>query len=260
MSNTVAATEEEGAYTPYDQFFLFGDSITEYSNAQDMGFGFSAALQNAYARRLDVVNRGLAGYNTLHAIKAFPKCFPTPERANVRLMTIWFGANDASLPGFEQHVPIETYKQNLRNIIQHPLTKAQNPRIMIITPPPINEYQLAGFDAMKGNPHPTRTNAHARKYGQAAREVAAEFGLPVADVWSAFMSTVGWKEGQPLVGSRDLPEDGKFASLFTDGLHLAANGYRIVFEEVMKTIQENWPDQVPEKLPYVFPSWALAPK
>ena len=46
MSNTVAAAEEEGAYTPYDQFSLFGDSITEYSNAQDMGFGFSAALQN----------------------------------------------------------------------------------------------------------------------------------------------------------------------------------------------------------------------
>lgn len=74
------------------------------------------------------------------------------------------------------------------------------------------------------------------------------------------MSSVGWKEGQPLVGSRDLPENAKFASLFTDGLHLAANGYRIVFEEVMKTIQESWPDQVPENLPYVFPPWALAPK
>lgn len=46
MSNTVAAAEEEGVYTPYDQFFLFGDSITEYSNAQDMGFGLSPALQN----------------------------------------------------------------------------------------------------------------------------------------------------------------------------------------------------------------------
>ena len=43
----------------YDQFFLFGDSITQDSYAQDRGFGFSAALQSAYIRRLDVVNRGL---------------------------------------------------------------------------------------------------------------------------------------------------------------------------------------------------------
>ncbi|PYH96038.1 GDSL Lipase/Acylhydrolase family protein [Aspergillus ellipticus CBS 707.79] len=257
MSNTAP---EEGVYTPYDQFFLFGDSITEYSSGQDMGFGFSAALQNAYSRRLDVVNRGLAGYNSLHAIKVLPKCFPSPERANVRLMTIWFGANDSSLPGFEQHVPKETYKQNLKRIIQHPLIVAQNPRIMIITPPPINEYQLAGFDAMKGNQHPTRTAAHAKEYVEAAREVGAELDVPVADVWSAFMGSVGWKEGQPLVGSRDLPNDEKFASLFTDGLHLAANGYRIVFDVIMNTVREYWPNQLPENLPFVFPAWPLAPK
>ncbi|PWY68615.1 GDSL Lipase/Acylhydrolase family protein [Aspergillus heteromorphus CBS 117.55] len=259
MSNTVSPADEE-AYQPYDQFFLFGDSITEYSCGQDMGFGFHPALQNAYSRRLDVVNRGLAGYNSLHAIKVFPKCFPTTEQANVRLMTIWFGANDSSLPGFAQHVPKETYKQNLKRIIQHPLTIAQNPRIMIITPPPINEYQLAGFDAMKGNPHPTRTAAHAKEYVEAAREVGAELGVPVADVWSAFMATVEWREGQPLVGSRDLPSHEKFATLFTDGLHLAANGYRIVFDVIMKTVRENWPDQMPDKLPYVFPAWAFAPK
>ncbi|OOF92473.1 hypothetical protein ASPCADRAFT_210319 [Aspergillus carbonarius ITEM 5010] len=260
MSNAAPPVDDEAVYKPYDQFLLFGDSITEYSSGQDMGFGFHPALQNAYSRRLDVVNRGLAGYNSLHAIKVFPRCLPSTEQANVRLMTIWFGANDASLPSFEQHVPIETYKANLKRIIQHPLTVAQKPRIMIVTPPPINEYQLAGFDAMKGNPHPTRTAAHTKQYVEAAREVAAEFGLPVADVWSAFMSSVGWKEGQPLVGSRDLPYDDKFATLFTDGLHLAANGYRIVFEEVIKTIRENWPDQLPENLPYVFPAWSLAPK
>ena len=31
---------------PYDQFILFGDSITQQSAAQDKGFGFAPALQN----------------------------------------------------------------------------------------------------------------------------------------------------------------------------------------------------------------------
>lgn len=30
---------------PYDQFILFGDSITQMSSKQDMGFGFQPALQ-----------------------------------------------------------------------------------------------------------------------------------------------------------------------------------------------------------------------
>lgn len=84
--------------TEYEQFLLFGDSITQFSNDQGLGFGFGAALQNgsflvrlvdllmctffwwqlfsydgegirghaekftdhfaAYVRRLDVINRG----------------------------------------------------------------------------------------------------------------------------------------------------------------------------------------------------------
>lgn len=31
--------------------------------------------------------------------------------------------------------------------------------------------------------------------------------------------------------------------------------YKIFYEEIMKVIRETWPDQVPEKLPYVIPAW-----
>lgn len=95
------------------------------------------------------------------------------------------------------------------------------------------------------------------------------------------MAKVGWKEGQPLVGSRDLPNNEEFCRLFTDGkykpapcvylgmlctdcviagLHLTPAGYRIVYDEVLKVIRTNWPDEDPEKLPFVFPSWVDAPK
>lgn len=105
----------------------------------------------------------------------------------------------------------------MKEIIQHPATQAQNPRIIVITPPPINEYQLEGFDKEKDTPHPSRTASLAKTYSETAREVAASLNVPAADIWTAFMATTGWKEGQPLVGSRDLPNDEKFCSLFTDG-------------------------------------------
>ena len=44
------------------------------------------------------------------------------------------------------------------------------------------------------------------------------------------------------------------------GLHLTPAGNRIVYEEIMKVIQANWPDQTPEILPMVFPAWGDAPK
>lgn len=44
------------------------------------------------------------------------------------------------------------------------------------------------------------------------------------------------------------------------GLHLTADGYRIVYEEVLKTIRANWADQDPEVLPMVFPPWGEAPR
>lgn len=39
------------------------------------------------------------------------------------------------------------------------------------------------------------------------------------------------------------------------GLHFEPEGYRILFEELMKVVAEQWPDQVPEELPMVFPAW-----
>jgi len=81
----------------YEQFFLFGDSITQDSFSQQRGFGFSAALQADYIRRLDVVNRGFSGYNTRQALSVLPKIVPSPDHAKIRFMTVFFGANDASL-------------------------------------------------------------------------------------------------------------------------------------------------------------------
>ena len=44
------------------------------------------------------------------------------------------------------------------------------------------------------------------------------------------------------------------------GLHLTARGYKVFFDRLMGLIEENWPDQMPENLPYELPGWEEAPK
>ncbi|KAJ5628712.1 hypothetical protein N7490_010940 [Penicillium lividum] len=135
-------------------------------------------------------------------------------------MAIFFGANDAAVPGHNQHIPLEQYKENLRQIIQHPAMLAQSPRIILITPPPVNEYQLEGFDNEKNTVHPSRTAAITKTYAEAMKEVGASLNIPVVDIWSAFTASVGWKDGQPLIGSRGASNSEAFSALFTDGAHL----------------------------------------
>lgn len=43
---TVIETPPEDAHQPVDQFILFGDSITQFSYNQQLGFGLSGALQD----------------------------------------------------------------------------------------------------------------------------------------------------------------------------------------------------------------------
>lgn len=110
---------------------LFGDSITQ------QGFGWTGAaagwaslLARDYSRRADVLNRGFSGYSTRMALDLLPGIFPgagagaggrAPDvtRGEVLFATVFFGANDAALPGERQHVPPEEYARNLRLIVEH---------------------------------------------------------------------------------------------------------------------------------------------
>lgn len=44
-------------------FYFVGDSITEFGS-DPYGSGFITLLQKEYVRSVDMVNRGLSGYNT----------------------------------------------------------------------------------------------------------------------------------------------------------------------------------------------------
>lgn len=173
-------------------------------------------------------------------------------------------------------MPLHLYCDTLKLLCHHPSVVAHDPEILLITPPPVNEYQLTIRDALKGYTAPQRTAANTRRYADACREVGQEINRPVVDLWHAFMRKAGWRNGDPLAGSKDVERNEVLESLFLDGmyrwkpwslmltalykgLHLSPAGYRVMYEEVMKVIKDKIPDQYPENLPPIYPPWQQAP-
>ena len=246
-----------------EQFILFGDSIIQQSGVGSFG----PTLSNAYARRLDVINRGLSGYNTTQALKVLPKIIPPPQHAKVRFMLIFFGANDARLPstpgGPDQHVPLEQYKSNLKKIATHPCVQAhQRIRIILVTPPPVDERKLVEADQQK---YPEigsmlrRTAKTTASYAQAVRDLGAELQFPILDIWNAMIraagTSIGSLDDDCLPGSQQAPKSEVLQSYLHDGLHFSLPAYKLLYEELMSVIEEKWPDQLPENLPFVLPRW-----
>jgi len=187
----------------YPQFILFGDSITQASE-----YSFAAPLQDNYIRRLDVVNRGFSGYTSPLALQTLPRFFPTPSQAHVRVMTVFFGANDACLPGSVQHVPLEKYVACLKGIVEHEVVRQHGTQVILIVPAPVDEWQLENGQ---------RTAEGTKKYADACRSVGRELNLPVVDLWSLFMKAAGWEETEPLMGCIKRPRSDALARLLSDG-------------------------------------------
>ncbi|KAF3480477.1 uncharacterized protein GIQ15_05824 [Arthroderma uncinatum] len=246
------------SYIPYDQILLFGDSITQFSEWQGRGFAFAPQVQDDYIRKLDVLNRGFSGYTSSQALNVLPQFFPPPQVAKVRMMTVFFGANDAVLPPGDQYVPLDKYKANLRDIIRHRIVRYGGTKIVLITPPPVNEYQLTAFDLSKGLTSLSRTANNTKMYADACREVGESLNVAIADVWSAFMKEAGWVAGQPVAGSHDIPENPKLAALLVDGLHFTPEGYKVMYNEVLRAIRAYYPEEAPERQPVHFPPYQFA--
>ena len=164
-------------------------------------------------------------------------------------MTVFFGANDACIPGSPQHVPIDEYKANLAGIIGYTGLKLHETKVILIIPAPVDEWQLGNGE---------RTAPVTAQYAAAAREVGRELGLPVLDLWTIFMLKAGWNPDQddaPLAGSKDAPKNSVLDELLSDGLHFTPAGYKVVFDELVNVIVTQLPEYTPDKLPQIFPDW-----
>lgn len=198
-------------------FVLFGDSITQQGFScpagEGGGAGWCARLADRYARTADVVLRGYSGYNTEWARSVLlPRVFKNrndekrkKKKRRASLVTIFFGANDASLPdrlAERQHVPLERFKANLKALIEASVDAAaaaasgegeegegeedeiRTALVVVITPPPIDEdarvRHAISLARQSGDPNaekdpllqlPERTDEAARRYASAAVDV-----------------------------------------------------------------------------------------
>lgn len=158
--------------------------------------------------------------------------------SQARLATIWLGTNDAILPGYSQHVPLEEYKSNMTSILCDHFASLP---ILLITPTTVIDGLFEG--------HPD--DANHERYGKALQEIANNSNLTrkeaekvvVIDMRKAFLQASLVQEG------------GLKALMDQDGLHLATPGYKVVFDAVMAAIETYFPHLSPDKLKYVIPDW-----
>lgn len=217
---------------------LFGDSITEQSFRSG---GWGAAIADSYSRKVDVLNRGYGGYNTSWALFLLHHIFPLECPDPPAAATVFFGANDAAILGRtseKQHVPVEEYKDNLRNILLHIKKCSPNIFLVLITPPPVDEagrkqyaISLYGDKAMK---QPERTNEVTGIYARTCVDLAAELGIPSIDLWTKMQEIEGWQ-----------------TKCLSDGLHLTEIGNKLVYQELQKIFSEKWHDAA--SMPSDFP-------
>ncbi|KAI0781306.1 SGNH hydrolase [Trametes elegans] len=229
-----------------DAIMLFGDSLTQGGFESN---GFAAKLAHVYNRKMDVLNRGLSGYNTEWAIPVFEQCFATkpeqPHVPKVRLLVIWFGANDAAPPPKPQHVPLVHFRANLERLlalVRSPDSHWHSPdtRVILMTPPPVSTLQRARAQREKVPPRELdRDFDTTRRYAEAVVDVGRQQRVPVIDLWTTLYEAAGKSE------------EGLEAFL-RDGLHVNEEGYGIVFEELLKAIKDNYPEYYYENLQSVF--------
>lgn len=219
------------------------------------------------------------GFRTLQ--KFLPSSSNSP---NIKLITIFFGANDACILGEAQHVELQTYVSTIKAMINHAASFSHadcRAKIILITPPPVNEHQL--------EPKPsgvlTRRAGITSQYARAVAQVGRSCGVCVLDFWKILMAQTGWNESmgircccdhipysintdketerdrlQHIPGCRrtsaSIPgAKYQLSDFLVDGLHLTKLGYDILFSELMRLIRNNLPDCAPENLPLVFPDW-----
>lgn len=262
------------AVKPYPQIVLFGDSLFQGACAVQDGFSFQAELQCHANRRMDVINRGFSGYNTSQALKILPELFspPGPNVPRIAYLLVLLGANDAviPMPTTEQHVPLDNYRANLKAIITDPIITAHRPKILLITPPPLDQIKVTKLDISWGHPAATRESKISSSYCQAAREVAAEVdGVVLIDLEKAIQkkamkmcpefSPKDAKKG-PWLGDPETGLQGGLDALLPDGLHMSGEAYRVLYNEVFPHISPEWNemDEKMDRTGYMFDAWTTA--
>lgn len=167
---------------------------------------------------------------------------------DVKLVTIFFGANDASdaILNPRHYVPLPRFQANLHTIASL-CRKNYGPdvHILFITPPPVHhesrlKFQIKKFGKEKATGKLERTLELSGKYASAVESVANQLGVPCLNLWKKMQET------KPSIntGTDDGTDGGElpWGSYLSDGLHLSREGNIFVGRHVQEMINQNFPD------------------
>lgn len=188
---------------------IFGDSISH--NRGGLRFKhWTDAIQERF--ELDVVNAGVGGSTTRHGLGRIDKDVLS-QRADFVLIS--FGMNDHVMRGKNQpNVPLDEFEKNLTTMVEK--IRAIGAIPVFITTNAIAEGNPDGrSDKLYYSRHPAEyytdvggAQAQLDRYIEAMRKVAAQLGVPLADVRKAC--------------------DGRDMTRFTNGgVHPSAEGHAV---------------------------------
>jgi lysophospholipase L1-like esterase len=208
----------------FPKILMMGDSLTQTSFE-----GWGAGLADTYQRRADILNRGMSGYTSRWFLR-YAQDHGVWNEHGVVLVTIFFGANDASLAAENPHayVPLEEYVDNLKTLIQQCQKHYKHAKILMIGPPPVHHEQRLAFQKQRYGDKATgvleRTLENTGFYAEACKTTAKQFDLPLVDLYTSMQE--------------EKKDWGKF---FTDGLHFSKDGHEFVLSQILKTMDAKLP-------------------
>ncbi|XP_042306718.1 isoamyl acetate-hydrolyzing esterase 1 homolog [Sceloporus undulatus] len=218
-SEAVAGSYARRLFWP--RILLFGDSITEFSFQEN---GWGALLAQRLARKCDVLNRGLSGYNTRWAKIVLPRLIQKDSNAkNTIAVTVFFGANDSALKDVnpKQHVPLEEYADNLKSMVLYlKSVDIAEDKIILVTPPPLHEAAWEKECIAKGEKL-NRLNSTTGEYAKTCVKVAEDCGTCVIDLWTLMQKN-----------NKD------FSCYLSDGLHLSGEGNNFLANQLWSLLEQ----------------------
>jgi lysophospholipase L1-like esterase len=215
---------------------VFGDSITQHAFNPESS-GWLASVAHYFSRRVICVNRGLSGYNTRFARTVFEDAV---IQLRPDLLVLFFGANDATVPGHPTSVPVAEFQQNVEAMVLAARRHNPSVAVVLLTPPPVWEAALEAANAAKKKAMlKDRHNERTRQYADAVLAVGVKHAVPVVDAFAG------------LEGGSTRRE-----AYLVDGLHLSSQGNRRIFELFVATVETKlkgtW---APTSLKTRFPTW-----
>ncbi len=217
----------------------FGDSVTQgvpHVHVQDT---FVKLLERrltqraAQVERVACINSGVGGENTAEGLARFE---PAVARHEPDLVIVEFGLNDIRFEP-EKTIAPDAFAENLR-IIYREVTSL-GARALFTTP---NVIINAYHEYSKGTDYYDRwggCNGAVIEYAEIVREVAAELGAPLCDVYRAFADKALELE---FAGACPDHADSRCLGTFinmSDGVHPTALGHELIAFELYRLIVLN---------------------